>query len=159
KNTAAKFGGVIDAYTIDEAVHDKAVAPLLYEGRHISQEVDQRAIDTWFERLTKPLTADQRRDLKKKMSRPERLDLTDQRIFMVAWDISQHFSKNVPKPFKAQLATESKIAALKYKQCLDEIGLVKSAVLISGPGAREGSEAFERVGEDEIRAFWKQMME
>ncbi|MGH9768927.1 MAG: type I restriction endonuclease subunit R, partial [Blastocatellia bacterium] len=66
KNTAAKFGGVIDAYTIDEAVRDKAVAPLLYEGRHISQEVGQRAIDIWFERVTRPLAADQRRVLKRK---------------------------------------------------------------------------------------------
>jgi len=159
KNTAAKFGGVIDAYTIDEAVRDKAVAPLLYEGRHISQEVDQRAIDTWFERMTKPLAADQRRDLKKKMSQPERLNLADQRIFMIAWDISEHFGKNVPKPFKAQLATESKIAAMKYKQCLDEFGLVKSEVLISGPEAGEGNEVFERVGEEEVRTFWKRMME
>jgi len=159
KNTVAKFGGVIDAYTIDEAVRDKAVAPLLYEGRHVSQEVDQRAIDMWFDRVTKPLRADQRRDLKKRMSQPERLNLADQRIFMIAWDISEHFSKNVPKPFKAQLATESKIAALKYKQCLDEFGLVKSEVLISGPEMSEGAEAFERVGEEEIRAFWKRMME
>jgi type I restriction enzyme R subunit len=159
KNTAVKFGGIIDAYTIDEAVRDRAVVPLLYEGRHISQEVDQRAIDTWFERVTKPLTPDQRRDLKKKMSAPKHLNLADRRIFLIAWDIGEHFSKNVEEPFKAQLATESKIAALKYKQCLDEFGLVTSEVLISGPDTREGNEAFERVGEEEVQAFWKRMME
>ncbi len=159
KNTAAKFGGIIDAYTIDEAVRDRAVVPLLYEGRHISQEVDQRAIDTWFERVTRPLAPDQRSDLKKKMSSHWRLNLADQRIFMVAWDISEHFSKNIPKPFKAQLATETKIAALKYKRCLDEFGLVTSEVLISGPETREGSEASERAGEAEVQAFWNRMME
>ncbi|MGH9754315.1 MAG: type I restriction enzyme subunit R domain-containing protein, partial [Blastocatellia bacterium] len=90
---------------------------------------------------------------------PERLNLADQRIFMIAWDISEHFSKNVPKPFKAQLATESKLAAMKYKQCLDEFGLVKSEVLISGPGAREGDEAVKGVGDEEIQVFWKRMME
>src|SRR5262245_36367956 len=46
RNTAAKFGGVIDAYKIDQAVRDKAVTPLLYEGRRISRELDQRAIDS-----------------------------------------------------------------------------------------------------------------
>jgi type I restriction enzyme R subunit len=122
KNTAAKFGGIIDAYTIDEAVRDKAVTPLVYEGRRVPRGADRR-------------------------------------IFAVARDISEHFSQNVPKPFKAQLATESKIAAIKYKQCLDEIGLVASEVLISGPEAREGDEAFERAGDEEVRAFWRRMME
>jgi type I restriction enzyme R subunit len=123
KNTAAKFGGFIDAYTIDEAVRDKSVTPLLYEGRRVSGEIDRR-------------------------------------ILTVAHDISEHFSKNVPKPFKAQLAAESKIAAIKYKRCLDEIGLVTSEVLISGPDAGEGDEAFVRASNDEdIQAFWRRMME
>lgn len=122
KNTAAKFGGVIDAYTIDEAVRDKAVTPLLYEGRRVSRE-------------------------------------TDRRILTVARDISERFSKNVPKPFKAQLATKSKTAAIEYKRCLDEIGLVTSEVLISSPEAREGDEAFGGAGEEEVQAFWRWMME
>ena len=42
KNTARRFGGLIEpAYTIDQAVKDKAVVPLLYEGRHVLQEVDR----------------------------------------------------------------------------------------------------------------------
>src|SRR5262249_34951698 len=85
--------------------------------------------------------------------------------FMIACDISEHFDKNVPKPFKAQLATESKLAALKYKRYLDEIGIVSSEVLISAPGTREGDEASTlperagKAGEAEIQAFWKRMME
>src|SRR5262245_24183964 len=122
KNTDAKFGGILDAYSIDEWVRDKAVTPLLYEGRRVSREIDRR-------------------------------------IFTVAQDISGHFSKNVPKPFKAQLATESKTAAIEYKRRLDEIGLVTSEVLISGPEAREGDEAAERAGEGEVQAFWRRMME
>jgi type I restriction enzyme R subunit len=122
KNTAAKFGGIIDAYTIDEAVRDKAVVPLLYEGRRVSPE-------------------------------------SDRRILMVARDISEHFSNNVPKPFKAQLATESRSDAIKYKQYLDQIGLVTSEALISAPEAREGSEAFEHAGAEEVQAFWRRMME
>jgi type I restriction enzyme R subunit len=160
KNTAAKFGGIIDAYTIDEAVRDKAVVPLLYEGRHITQHVDQKAIDIWFERVTKTLTPEQRRDLKKKMSSSKHLNQAERRLYLIAWDISEHFRQNWQgTPFKAQLATESKLAALKYKQCLEEFGQVSAEMLISGPDTREGNEAFERVGEDEIQAFWKQMME
>ncbi len=159
KNTAAKFGGIIDAYTIDQAVRDKATVPLLYEGRRIPREIDERAIDAWFERAGERLTPDQRRDLKEKLYSLRRLSLDDQRIFMVAWDISEHFSRNVPRSFKAQLATGSKIAAIKYKECLDELGLVTSEVLISGPDTRESDEDLERASEKEIRAFWKQIME
>ncbi|MCI0338041.1 MAG: HsdR family type I site-specific deoxyribonuclease [Acidobacteria bacterium] len=160
KNTAAKFGGIIDAYTIDQAVKDKAVVPLLYEGRHILQEVDQKAIDTWFERVTKPLSAEQRSDLKRKMSSNQQLNKADQKIYLTAWDISEHFRKNWQgTTFKAQLTADSKLSALKFKKYLDEFGQVSCEVLISGPDTREGNEAFERVGEEEVQAFWKQMME
>lgn len=46
KSTFAKFGGIIDHYPIEKAVIDKTVVPLLYEGRHSEQEVNQKAIDT-----------------------------------------------------------------------------------------------------------------
>jgi len=53
KSTAVKFGGFIEPmYTIDQAVEDKMVVRLLYEGRHVVQEVDQKQIDSWFERVS-----------------------------------------------------------------------------------------------------------
>jgi len=160
KNTAAKFGGLIDSYPIDQAVKDKAVVPLLYEGRHVLQEVDQKAIDTWFERVTKPLTAEQRHELKRRMSSHTQLNKADQKIYLTAWDISEHFRRNWQgTPFKAQLAADSKLSALKFKEYLDEFAQVSSEVLISGPDTREGNEAFERAGEEEVQTFWKQVME
>jgi type I restriction enzyme, R subunit len=42
KNTAARFGGIIDSYPIDQAVKDKAFVPLLYEGRYILQGNDRK---------------------------------------------------------------------------------------------------------------------
>jgi type I restriction enzyme R subunit len=160
KNTAAKFGGLIDAYPIDQAVKDKAVVPLLYEGRHVLQEVDQKAIDTWFERVTRPLTVEQRHELKRRMSSHTQLNKADQKIYLTAWDISEHFRQNWQgTPFKAQLAADSKLSALKFKEYLDEFGQVSSEVLISGPDTREGNEAFERAGEEEVQTFWKQVVE
>ena len=56
KNTAQKFGGIIEPpYTIRDAVADKAVVPLLYEGRHVSQDVNQKAVDRMFEELCEGL--------------------------------------------------------------------------------------------------------
>jgi len=43
QGTASQFGGFIDMYTIRQGVEDKSIAPLLYERRHVLQEVDQSA--------------------------------------------------------------------------------------------------------------------
>ena len=39
KSTISKFGGLLHKYTIDQAVKDGAVLPLLYEGRLVEQWV------------------------------------------------------------------------------------------------------------------------
>ena len=66
KNTAHKFGGMIDEYTIKDAVEDKAVVPLLYEGRHSELEINKKPLDNWFDRYSSGLTENQKADLKKK---------------------------------------------------------------------------------------------
>lgn len=159
KNTVGKFGGFIDKYTIDEAVSDKAVVPLLYEGRHVLQYVDQKPIDTWFARVAEPLAEYQVADLKRKFSRIEKLNLTDQKIYMIAYDINEHFSKNWQNTgFKAQIATDSKAAALKFKKYLDEMNKISSEVIISPPDEREGYEDIYGEPAEEVQRFWKNMM-
>ena len=159
KNTAKTFGGFIDKYTIDQAVEDEAVVPLLYEGRHAVQDVDQKSIDSWFERLSEGLSEAQKADLKKKFSTADQLNQADQKIYRIAYDISDHFAKTWQSTgFKGQLATPSKKAALKYKKYLDEFGMVSSEVLISGPDTREGQEDIYEDSGDEVQAFWKKMM-
>ena len=56
----------IDKYTIDQAVKDQAVLPLLYEGRAAKLTVNQQQIDKGFDRLAEPLTDYQTKDLKQK---------------------------------------------------------------------------------------------
>jgi type I restriction enzyme R subunit len=51
----------------------------------------------------------------------------------------------------------SKVAALKYKQYLDDIGKVTTEILISGPGLREGNEQYPKPNEQVVQ-FWNQMM-
>jgi type I restriction enzyme R subunit len=160
KNTAAKFGGVIDAYTVDQAVKDKAVVPLLYEGRVAKQVVNESPIDTFFGMVSEPLTEYQKADLKKKFSRANQLNGAEQKIYAIAWDISLHFRDNWQgTPFKAQLVCDKKINAIRYKEFLDEIGIVSSDVLISSIDEREGEEsAYEKSSEKENK-FWKKMMD
>lgn len=160
KNTARKFGGLIQpAYTIDQAVADKSVVPLLYEGRLVLQQVDQKAIDKWFEVVTKPLTEAQRADLKRKFASADQLNKADRKVYEAAFDISEHYRQNWQGTgFKAQLAAPNKATALKYKKYLDEFGKVTSEVVISAPDTREEQEDVYEVDTEEVRAFWKKMM-
>ncbi|MBI1185280.1 HsdR family type I site-specific deoxyribonuclease [bacterium] len=160
KSTAAKFGGVIDAYTVDQAVNDKAVVPLLYEGRLALQEVNASPIDTFFGMVSEPLTEYQKADIKKKFARNDHLNSAEQKMRRIAWDISFHFRDNWQgqTPFKGQLVCDKKLNAIKYKEYLDEIGIVSSEVLISSIDEREGEEsAYEKSTEKENQ-FWKKMM-
>lgn len=161
RNSFAKFGGLIDAYTIKQAVEDKAVVPLLYEARLVEMEQNKAAIDLWFERHTNGLTEAQKADLKKKYSRAEMLSKTDQVIYMEAFDISEHYREHWQGTgFKAQLVARSKAAALKFKTYLDDIGYVSSEIIISPPDEREGYEEVDSdEAEDKVAAFWARMME
>src|SRR3954452_12257135 len=117
RNTAERFGGLIDVYAITQAVQDKAVVPLLYEGRHVEQFVDSRGIDAWFERITAKLSREQAADLKRKFTTTDQLNKAQQKVKAIAWDVSEHFRANWQgTPYKAQLVAPNKTTALLYKQ-------------------------------------------
>jgi len=160
KNNFVKFGGLIEPhYPIGQAVEDKAVVPLLYEGRLVEMEQNKAAIDLWFERHTKGLTKEQQADLKRKYARAEMLNKTEQVVYMRAYDINEHFRKAWQGTgFKAQLVAPSKAAALKYKAFLDELDQVSAEVIISGPDMREGYDETDDEPTDEIVRFWNKMM-
>jgi type I restriction enzyme R subunit len=114
KNSFARFGGLIDPhYSIQQAVKDGAVVPLLYEGRHVEMEQNRAAIDLWFERHTQGLTPEQKADLERKYARAEMLNKADRVIYMRGFDVSEHFRSNWQGTgFKAQLVAPGKRAAL-----------------------------------------------
>lgn len=160
KNTAAKFGGIIDSYTVSDAVADGAVVPLLFEGRSPLFNVNERPLDNYFNKISEPLNDYQRADLKRKFSRQDALTAGEQIIYAKAWDISQHYKDNWQGTgFKGQLVAPNKQAAVRYKRFLDEIGLVSSEVLVSPPDDREGTEdAYGHIS-DEVLIHWKKMMD
>jgi type I restriction enzyme R subunit len=165
KLTVEKFGGIIgQPYTIGQAVADKAVVPLIYEGRHVPQDVDAQPIDAWFEKYTKALTVAQKADLKRKYSTADKLNEAEQKIRAIAWDISVHFQTNFQHrtPFKGQLVAPSKESALLYKRFLDEFNMVSSEVLISAPDTREGHTDVDEVdttsNRPSVLEFWAKTM-
>ncbi|KAA8607585.1 restriction endonuclease subunit R [Salipiger aestuarii] len=159
KNTLSTFGRLIHRYAIDEAVADGAVVPLLYEGRLVEQQVSGAVIDRWFDKISEGLTENQKRDLKRKFSRMDALAKTDQAIRAKAFDISEHYRQHWQGTgFKAQLVAPSKAAAVRFKEVLDEIGHVSSAIVISPPDENEGNEEVDQESKDLVRKFWSKMM-
>ena len=164
KSTAQKFGGIIDAYTILQAVEDKAIVPIIYEGRHAVQNVNQKALDRGFDSVSEPLTEYQQADLKRKFSKANLIEKTEQRIDEIARDISDHFTQNwgVDKTgersgFKGMVVTQDKATAVRYKKAFDLIGKVSTEVIMSAPDDREGNEDIHEEPTDEVVAFWKKM--
>ncbi|MDE0435768.1 MAG: HsdR family type I site-specific deoxyribonuclease [Bryobacterales bacterium] len=161
RNTFAKFGPLIHpVYSMRDAIKDGAVVPLLYEGRHVEEDIDEHAIDAWFDRATVRLTETQKADIKRKMSRPRTIMGVSARLRCIAFDVSRHFSENFQADrFKAQLVAPSKRDAIILKNLLDEFGEVTSEVVISSPDQREGEKAVDEETDDEVLKFWRRMME
>ena len=153
--TTNKFGPIVHAYTMQRAVEDQTVTPLLYEERIPDLDVNERAIDSWFERITEGLSEEQKADLKRKFAKKGQVYGADDRIRLIALDIANHFVKNIDEGLKGQLACDSKASAIKYKKYLDEAGLFESAVVMSPPDSREGNTAVDEATTPEVTQWWK----
>jgi type I restriction enzyme R subunit len=156
--TTNKFGPIVHAYTMQRAVEDGTVTPLLYEERRPVLDINAKAIDNWFDKITVGLSDKQKSDLKEKYGKKGQLYGSLNRIDLIAWDIAVHFSENfkkLGKDLKGQLATDSKLSAVRYKRALDATGLVTSAIVISPPDTREGHEDVDESTLPEVQQWWK----
>ncbi|GAB2468431.1 HsdR family type I site-specific deoxyribonuclease [Comamonas humi] len=161
EKTANKFGPIVHAYTMQRAVEDETVAPLLYEERVPELDINEEAVNRWFEKITSNLSEAQRTDLKRKFAKKGAIYGAANRIELIAWDIATHFSENIKKldlGLKGQVATDSKLDAIRYKRALDETGLVTSAIVISAPDTREGNSEVDEDTLPEVQKWWKQAM-
>ncbi|SNT70927.1 type I restriction endonuclease subunit R [Psychrobacter sp. LV10R520-6] len=153
--TEGKFGSIIHSYTMQQAVADKTVTPLLYEERVPELNTNDAAIDSWFDRITQKLTDEQKNDLKRKFSQKGQIYQTEGRIELIAHDISDHFQNFKQQHLKGQLACDSKASAIRYKIALDKIGKVSSVVAMSPPDTREGHDAVDQDSKDIVQNWWQ----
>lgn len=157
EKAANKFGPIVHAYTMQRAVEDETVAPLLYEERVPELTIDEAAVNRWFDKITAGLADQQKADLKKKYARKGAIYGAANRIELIAWDIAVHFNENIKKlglGLKGQVATDSKLDAIRYKQALDATGLVSSVVVISPPDSREGNSEVDDDSLPEVQKWW-----
>ena len=165
KSTAQKFGGFIyPIYSINTAVKDKAVVPLLYEGRSAKLTVNQTQIDKGFQRLSEPLTEYQSVILKRKGSSISEIYKSQQVVDEIAYDISKHFCENWKGTgFKAMLAVPFRATALMYQKYFEGQTNPKlrlnTAVIISSPDPRGDHEEPDEEPNEEVQKFWKKLVE
>lgn len=163
KNTMMKFGSIrpIHVYTIADAVRDKTILPLYYEGRMVDQSVNQKAIDTTLDIITRNCNEEQKEQVMKKWSQFSKIASSDQRIRLIAFKIYDDYMKRLKNTeFNALLATSSKIDAIRYWEHFNELGDIETSVVISSPDTREGH---DKVEEEESKKkelyFWNKMMD
>jgi len=164
KSTSRKFGGFIHKYTIDQAVKDGAVLPLLYEGRSAKLSINKKQIDKGFERLAAPLSEEARKDLKKKFATIAKIYESDNVIEEIAYDISEHFRDNWKNTgFKAQLAVPRIDVAIKYQKYFeaqtDPSLHINTRVVFTPPDSRQDNDDVWSESTSESQKYWKQILE
>lgn len=156
KNIFDKFGGLIHKYSLDDALKDKAIVPLIYEGKMVDQEVSKEAIDMRLDMLTRNLTSEQKTEVMKKWSRFEKVASSEQRLELIAWDIAKNYNETLKGTgFNAMLACNKKVEAVKYHNIFrDEFPELEVAVVISSPDMREGEGSIDEDTDDIVKKFY-----
>lgn len=156
RNIFDKFGGLIHKYSLDDALRDKAIVPLIYEGKMVDQEVSKEAIDMRLDMLTRNLTEEQKNEVMKKWSRFEKVASSEQRLELIAWDIAKNYNETLKGTgFNAMLACNKKVEAVKYYNIFkDEFPELEVAVVISSPDMREGEGSIDEDTNDIVKKFY-----
>lgn len=156
EKTTNKFGPIIHSYTMHQAVVDETVTPLLYEERIPHLGVNNSGIDSWFDRITAGLTGQQKTDFKKEIINKNYVYQSEDRIRLIAYDIANHFYKNIDKELKGQLACDSKLSAIRYKKFMDDLGLFESTIVMSAPDKKEGDSDVDESNIPTVVRWWKE---
>lgn len=131
KESWRKFGGYIDKYTIDDALADNIILPLIYEGRYVDLVQNAEQIDRHVERITEGLNDKQKKELQRYVGTKIIKD-NPQRIVEISYDIEKHFLENFKDTgLKAQIVAPSKYSAILFQKFFESRGKINTAVIIS----------------------------
>ena len=140
EKSTQKFGTFIDKYTIDDALRDEIILPLVYEGRYVdlkqnTEQIDRRA-DRVSEDMTQKydggLTSKQRIVQLQKQITADVIENNPQRIAEIAYDIEKHFLKSFSQTgLKGQIVAPSKFSAMLFQKYFADNGKINTALVIS----------------------------
>lgn len=133
----SRFGGFIDKYTIDDALRDGIILPLVYEGRFAELNQNHEKIDRHVERIIAGLDQQSVRELQRFIDKKAIVN-NPHRITEIAYDIEDHFCAYFQGTgLKAQLVAPSKYSALLFQKVFEETGRLQTAVVISEAQSHE----------------------
>jgi len=130
KSTLRTFGDYIDTYTIEQSVADKATLPIKYESRLADLHVEGQTLDEIFDQTFHNYTDEEKKQIKIKFATENDIAEAKYRIKTIALDIVKHYKEKI-YPFKAQIVAVSRLAAVRYKEAIDEIDGPETAVIYS----------------------------
>lgn len=126
-----KFGNYIDKYTIDDALADKIILPLIYEGRYVPMTQNKEQIDRHVERISEGLSDDAKKNLQREVKARIIKD-NPQAIEEIAYDIEKHYIEQFQGTgLKAQIVAPSKYAAVLFQNYFKNKDTIKTALVIS----------------------------
>jgi type I restriction enzyme R subunit len=148
------WGNFIDKYTIDDALQDKIVLPLIYEGRYVPLFDDDKQIDRRYDRVSEGLSAKQKYILQKQVEKKVVAENPD-RIREICYDVQKHYIQRFQGTgLKAQLVAPSKYAALVMQKFFEKEGKVKTALVVSD---ENGEIPEDNENRQEVSEFLKQV--
>lgn len=139
-----QFGEFIDQYTIDDALNDGIVLPLIYEGRYVDLYQDEEQVDRWADRAGERMESKAIYQARQKVTR-KTLATNPSRIEEICADIKSHFRKHFQHSgLKAQVVAPSKYAALLMQQYFEQRGEINTALVISDENGEISQEDLKR---------------
>lgn len=122
KRTYERFGKYIDKYRMKESIADGSTLRIKYEGKTVRTRIkSKKKLDVEFEDMFEDKTKDELIAIKKKYGTKGNVLESEKRIKKIAQDLVKHYFENIfDNGFKAQVVASSRIAAVRYKNAIDE---------------------------------------
>ena len=152
EKTVRLFGHILHSYSMQRALQDQMVTPLIYEERVPELEIDSPALAQWQQHYLQSLSKAQYQVWQRSLSQKRPLYQADARLELIARDIALHFHANFKQNnlgLKGMLAANSKLEAIRYQQFLDQTGLISSAIIMSPPEAPDDQS-------DPVANWWRE---
>jgi type I restriction enzyme R subunit len=139
------------SYSMQQAIDDQVIVPLLYEKRliHTKSKIN---IDLQI----KDFSQSDKNMIKKRYHEISKLNHTHAIIYCQALDISNHYKQNWQDTgFKAQIIAKTNEHTFLFKKYLDEFTGISSEIMISAPHSKEDE---CDVIQQELNDYWKNLM-
>lgn len=140
----SKFGAFIDQYTIDDALADGIVLPLIYEGRYVALNQNIAQIDRLTDRASEGLSTKDTYKLQKHIEKKSLVEVPS-RMEEICADIETHYMQRFQHTgLKGQVVAPSKYAALLMQQYFMRRGKIQSTLILSDENGEISEEELKK---------------